>query len=133
VERGPYCVSDNLFDLHDDVSLHVDVHFGLGLVQGLLKVLIAQLVRCFKFTIFITILLNRIVNQVNEFVVEVLKSELFGGSPDIAVTVEVCLHDAIMTSNKAEAPHIKLPLVVKHWVVNVLLYDHSFLSIISIL
>ena len=64
----------------------------------------------------------------NVLVVEVIHVILFRTGPDVAVTVEVGLHHAIVARHQGEAPDVELPPLIKQRVVYVLLEDHRPLA-----
>lgn len=82
-------VSDESFYLGQDVSVEIDVFFGMVVIDDSLEVIVGKFVPIFKFSIILVLLLNCVVGEVDEEVVDVVESEVFDGGAEIAVFEEV--------------------------------------------
>ena len=58
-------------------------------VQVLLKAIVTKFVLVLKFTIFVTVLLNSIIGQMNKGVLTIIQSKLVTARPDIPIPVPV--------------------------------------------
>ena len=68
MKSGSDSISDNFLDLHDYVTLHVNILVWIRFREICLKHLVAELVTWLILTIVLGILLNGVIYQVNIFV-----------------------------------------------------------------
>lgn len=86
-------------------------------------------VAALKSPIFLSFLLNRIICEMNEFIVEIFKGKLFAGCPDISIIVPVAFHIAIHTSYEDIASDIEFSFLVNIRVFDVFLDEQGSLWI----
>jgi hypothetical protein len=78
----------NIFEF--DFCIGLDVFF---------KVSEWNFVEAFKFPIFLPFFLNCVVGQVNKFILQIFKSILFAGGPNVAFLIPITLHSSTHTGD----------------------------------
>lgn len=66
------------------------------LLQILLELLEAHLIRILKLPILLSLLLDGVVGQVDEFVVDVVQGEFLAGGADVALVVPVAFGEGVV-------------------------------------
>lgn len=61
----------------------------------------------------------------NILVLQVVHGVFFGRRTNVAVSIEVALHDSIHASHEREASNIKLATLIQQGIVDVLLQNHG--------
>jgi len=107
----PNCVCDYLFDLQHDVLVEIDLRFWIGYCKILLKIVKTHLIKVLELSEILALFLNRIICQMNEFVVQVLQIVFFAACPYIAIFVKVCLDAIIDARYESKYSEVKLSFV----------------------
>lgn len=126
VHLAPNCfhtVRGQLFKLRKNVSFKENALFCVILVQVVLKVSVGELVSSFVLTVVFCLLLDGVVCQMDQFVGQVVDCELPGWRSEITLVVEIAFHISVNTRNCCIGADVKLSLVYKQGVADVLLND----------
>ena len=128
MKSGSNCVRYNLLHLRKDVSVKINWLISELCLNIFGKIFIAQLIGRFIFAIFFTILLNSVVDQMNEFVMQLVSIEIefFWSCPNVSFFVKVTFYLTIYTRYKSKASNIKLPFLVKQGIGYILLNYYSW-------
>jgi len=116
-------VSNQLLHLGQQIAN--EIHLGLleSDVQVTLEIAHAHFVAVFKLSVVFTVLLNRIVSQMDVFVAQLCNVELLARGSKVAIFVEIAFLHPIHRCNKAESPDIKFPPVHQERPFNVPLHN----------
>ena len=127
MEGCPDGIGHYFLHLAHYVSLKIYVFVRKLRGQIFLKFGIAQLVGSFVLAVVVRVFLDRIVNQVDELVMELVlgQSVFFWSCPYIPDFVKICLNMAIDAGNKRKTPHIKFPILIQQRIWYIFLQNHG--------
>ena len=91
--------------------MEIEVELRLLRTDHLREILPAHFITVFKFTIFICLLLNGIICQMDKLVGHIIESVLPTARANIAILVAISLETAVDAGQQAEASEVELTAV----------------------
>ena len=126
-ERALDGVDGDLFHPGQNLFLEIVLLLGMVRIQVLLELGVGDLVRRLILAIIGSVLLDRIVGQV-DLPLEVVDVELVGGSADVPFLEPVRLEDPVDLADHHVVPDIELPLLIQEGPINIQLYYEGLLA-----
>lgn len=128
-ERALDGVDSDLFHPGQNLFLEIVLFLGMVRIEVLLELSVGDLVRRLILAIIGSVLLDRIVGQV-DLPLEIVDVELVGGSADVAFLEPVRLEDAVDLADHHVVPDIELPLLIQEGTIDVKLHYEGLLAAI---
>lgn len=123
------CIRYKLFNLRHNISVHIKINVRLLLLDYFRKIRKCHFVSILELTIIICMYLDCIVSQMNKFIWNVIVVEFFAWCPYVAILVKVTFQRSIYRCHNTIASEIEFPFVYQKWIVDILLYDKSPVSL----
>lgn len=124
MESSSNCVCNYFFNLHQNISLKINLFFWVLSSKKFLKLAIAQFITRLIFSIVFRVLLNCVIDKMNILVIQICGAVLFRTCSDVAISVEVCLDYSIYTCHKRKTSYIEFSTMVEKRIVYVFLKNH---------
>ena len=106
---------------------HINIHIGIKLIQVPLKIRITHFVAIFELAEVLSLLLDRVVCEVDKLIIKIIKIKLLGTCPDIAIFIKVPFECFVNACYEGEDAEIEFAAVNQKRIVNILLHNKSFL------